>query len=249
VAAVVPDAVVMSAQKFTGWVPLSDEVLPALLRWSSDRSAVLDAPCWGVRVRQENDAEGQGIGLVVESYVGTVRSQVLTASSGALTDLSWQRTPPTCTRAHAIYRAQGDVPSTQVTTSIDATLEAEYARVVEQVVDVQVDAETPTQAQIDTAAAQAAKLALLGGRPVSAVSFTLAETDSVRYGRTVLVGDFVTVDSPAGERTEVLSEVTLAHDRTSGFVVTSTVGDSFSPPRVFAQLLRRLFTLYRTRKA
>lgn len=249
VAPVVTDPVVMSAQKFTGWVPLSDEVLPALLRWSSDRSSVADAPCWGLRVRQENDAAGQGIGLVVESYTATVRTRTLTASSGAVTDLSWRRTAPTCTRAHAIYRSQGDVPVTQVSTAIDATLETEWARVIEKTADVQVDGDTPTQAQITAAADQATRLALLGGRPVSSVSFTLAETDAVRYGRTVVVGDLVPIESPVGDRTEVLGEVTLAHDRSSGFVVSSTVGDSFSPPRVFAQLLRKLFALYRTRKA
>lgn len=236
-----------------GRVPFTDEVLPAIESFSSSRTVYADNPGWGVRVRQENNDAGQGIGLVVETYQGQLRTRTLTASSGVVRDLSWSRTAPTATRVDAVVRLEATdaLPAeVRVYTEADAGLEAECGRVVQVSTDVTVDTSNgrPADADIEAQAREEARLALVGGRSISSISVTLAETETFRYARTFRVGDLVPVQTPVGTRAELVKEAVLSHARQDGMSITSTIGEDLTPLRVIGKSIQRLSARYRLRK-
>lgn len=69
--------------------------------------------------------------------------------------------------------------------------------------------------------ADAAADALAEGGTKYGLSVTLAETAAFRYGKTLLVGDTITVD----DYTDVCREVTISDTADAGIVVSPTVGD------------------------
>ena len=174
----------------------------------------------------------QGAGLVLDVYVPTVRARVLTEDSGVLVGGNWTRTRASAT--DVIVGGQGEgtartfrlVRDTGLATAIGTRLE------------VFTDAtDLTTTADLDARAGE--KLA--EGAPAAGISLQLAETSTWRYGRTVRVGDVVTVQLATGvTTTDVVGQVVLSHSKQDGLVVSPRVGDESANAEPNAMLARAL---------
>lgn len=195
--------------------PLVDRLWPAV-----DQSGV------GVRVRQV------GAGLRVECYTPTTYPRPLTELSGVVQ--SWSYSGSAFTVSRLVAGDQGEATARSFTASVDAAREAAWGDVVEAFVDAR-DADAPAEV-----AARRAE-ALADGAPRSGFAIELAETDAFRYGRTVKVGDRVTLQVGGQTETEVLREAQLSWTRDEGLLVTPVVGERTDDPDVtLARFISRL---------
>lgn len=183
----------------------------------------------GVSVRQ-------GIsGLDFDCYVPTVRTQLLNEASGILAGGSWSRTGPSAT--DVIVGGQGEGVARTFRRVTNEGRVTEWGTRVEAFRDA---TDVSTAAELDARGA----LTLAEGAPGAGISLELAETATFRYGRTVRVGDVVTVEiAPGFTLTDVVRSVVLAHGRDSGLTVTPRAGAETStadPNATLAKAISRL---------
>lgn len=185
--------------------PLTDRLMPAV-----------DQAGLGVNVRQS------GLGLVVECYVPTVRTQVLSEKSGTLLAWSWNRTAPTSTRV--VVGGQGEGIDRDFILKTDTAREAAWGQTfVTEVFRDARDVEIGNSSLLNKRADET----LAEGGPTSGLKITLAETETFRYGKTALVGDRVTISIINGVQiTDVLRSAVMSHTVSDGFLITPSVGDS-----------------------
>lgn len=203
--------------------PLADRLLPAV-----DRAGV------GVTVTQ---AGGR---LVLDCYTPRVRTRELTEASGVLRSWSWSEEEPTATRV--VVGGQGEGLARRFHAQVDTPREQAWGLVAESFRDARhVD---DAGRLPDEAAAALAEAGSLQG-----LALTLAETDTFRYGRTVQVGDQVTVAVAPGVRiTDVLRAAELVDEAREGLVVTPQLGDGDSAEKhdaLIARAIARLAVRYR----
>lgn len=178
----------------------------------------------GITVRQV------GTGMVLDVYVPTDRTaNVLTEASGAVLQWAFTQGGPSATRA--IMGAQGAGTARNFSEVIDATgLEALWGRKSEVFVDASDTSDAPTIAQRGAAA-------LAAGQPVAGFSLSVAETDVVKYGKNLFVGDLVAVQiTPELVVEDVLSECTLTWSTDKGLAITPQVGSATSASSPAAKL-------------
>lgn len=188
----------------------------------------------GISVRQV------GPGLVLDCYVPTVRPRVLSEESGVLVGGSWSKRRASATRV--VVGGQGDGTARVFRLVTDPALETALGTKLEAFRDA---TDTGSPIQLDDRGRQT----LAEGAPAAGISLQLAETATFRYGRTVRVGDIVTVQLATGVTvTDVLGSAVLTHSRTDGFAVSPRVGDdtaSAEPNAVIGRALWRVASTVR----
>lgn len=192
----------------------------------------------GMRVRQS------GSGLLFDVYVPTDRSaRILSEAASTITAWSLTSSGPQATAA--IIATDGEGTARHFTRIQDTTVRDDFGDYIEAFVDAR-DLVNTQASEIAQRAAQA----LADGAPQAGWSVTMAETDVVKYGRNLLVGDRVRVEIlPNLAITDVLSECTITWG-TNGLTVAPKVGSStgqLSPNRLLnkaaASALRGIQTL------
>lgn len=177
----------------------------------------------GVTVRQS------GTGLVIDCYEPTDWRIKLSEAGGAITEGSWSLTPPTATRV--VLAADGAGTGQHFRALVDATLEAEWGFVAEQLVDANdLDHLDPDFEDLATARMQAA---LAAANATTGLSLSLTETATFRYGGTngVHVGDRVTAKLAGGATvTDVLRSASLSWSADNGIQITPVLGEHNSDP-------------------
>lgn len=202
--------------------PLLDRLIPTVDGAGFDKSGL------GITVRQS------GAGLVVDVYETSQYPRDLTEAGGAITEWSLNKSAATATRA--VIGGPGDGIFRTLREQIDSTRETSLNRVIERFRDARdVDpGDVPTlyergQDTIDEGAAK------------SGVSMSLRETANFRYGRSVRVGDKVTVKLGGKTITNVLTEATLSWTRDAGWKATPKVGDiTDSADKTLARSIRHI---------
>jgi hypothetical protein len=188
----------------------------------------------GVRVRQS------GAGLVLDCYTPAVRSRVLTEQSGVLGTGQWSRTGPSAT--DVVIGGQGEATARTFRLTRSVPLAAAWGTRVEVFRDAN---DISAAADLDARAAQT----LAEGAPGAGIALQLAETDTFRYGRSLVVGDVVTVQVAAGLTvTDVVRSATLTHSADDGLTVLPQVGDESAtaePNALLARGLARVATAVR----
>ena len=186
---------------------------------------LLDTAGVGVTVRQE------GAGLVVDCYAPTVRSQPISETSGVLVDWSYTMQAPAATRV--VVGGQGEGTAREFVSVVDTAREQLWGESIEVFRDAR-DSDDPT------VQAERAQETLAEGAPTTGLTLTLAETPGYRYGKSVRVGDTVTVDvAPGVSVTDTLHEARITWDTQDGLQVTPVVGERSDDPAV---TLRRTIT-------
>lgn len=176
-----------------------------------DLLPLVDAAGVGVTVRQ------QGAGLVLDCYTPTVRPRVLTEASGVIAGGQWSRTGPTAT--DVIVGGQGEGTARVFRRVADNSRATDWGTRVEVFRDAN---DVAAVAELDARGAQT----LAEGAPGAGIALELAETETFRYGRSLVVGDRVTVELAAGVTlSDYVSAVTLTYSKDSGLEVTPRVGD------------------------
>jgi hypothetical protein len=179
--------------------------------------------------------EQVGTGLVVDVYVPTDRTtRVLSEAAGTLTSWALSSSGPSATAA--IVATDGASTARHFAQFLDSATETLWDERVEAFVDARDLVNTQT-AEIAQRAAQT----LTDGAPQAGWSVAIAETDVVRYGRNLLVGDRVAVQiTPSLALQDILSEVALTWSADNGFTVTPQVGapnQTAQPNRMLARVL------------
>lgn len=209
-------------------VPLSDVVEPA-----ADLGGI------GLRVHQAAGADTIGI----DCYVGVDRSaRVLSEASGAVVAWSLTTNAPTATRAVIGMDGEGDARN--FTSVVDAAMEGDW-QAIESFVDARDldDGTAGGQRGTDKLAEQAAS---------TSVTATLAESPAWTFGRSLFLGDLVTVEPIAGlSRVETVREARLTYTAEDGLVVVPVVGDpdATEPERATAKAIRAIAAAVRTLRA
>lgn len=207
--------------------PLTERLMPAV-----------DQAGLGVRVHQTSlDADGGG--LTLDVYEPVVRERVLTESSGILIAWGWSQGGPNNTRV--IVGGQGEGIDRDFTMKTDTARETEWGTAsIHEVFRDARDVELGNYALLEKRADET----LAEGAPTAGLKLTLAETDTFRYGRTVLVGDMVTVQvAPGVEITDVLRSVSLDYTVSNGLEIQPVVGDQTATDEhdmLIARAIRRL---------
>lgn len=178
-----------------------------------------------------------GSGITMDVYVPTDRTaRILTEDSGGLLAWSLATTGPSATAA--IIGTDGDAAARHFTLQQDTTLRDQWGEYVEAFVDARDLVHTQTS-EINLRAVQA----LQAGQPQAGWSVTVAETDVVKYGKNLFVGDRVAVQiTPTLALADVLSECTLSWGD-NGLTVAPVVGTNSgqaSPNRAFAQAIAKV---------
>lgn len=179
-----------------------------------------------------------GSGFVFDVYQPTDRTaQPLSEASGTLLDWKLQTTGPTVTRV--VVGGGGDGALRGFTLTTDSARESEWGVKVETFADA---SSATTAADLS----QAAAAALSVGQASAGFSVTAAETDIVRFGKNLFVGDLIRVRiSDSLDVSDVLSSCSLAWTDDAGLTVTPQVGSgsaSQSPDAVLARAVSRLYT-------
>lgn len=209
-------------------VPLSDVVEPA-----ADLGGI------GIRVAQQPGASTIG----VDAYVGADRTnRVLSESSGAVVAWSLTGNAPSATRAVIGMDGEGDLRN--FTSAVDAAAESDW---------------WPSETFVDardlddgTSGGQRGEDKLAELAATVSVSVTLAETPSWTFGRTVFLGDMVTVEVlPGVTRVERVREAQLTYTAADGLVVQPVVGDpdATEPERAQAKAIRSIAAAVRSLRA
>ena len=187
--------------------PIADRLLP-----------LLETAGVGVTVRQS------GAGLVVDCYTPTVRPQVISEDSGALVDWAWSSQAPSATRV--VVGGQGEGTAREFLSVIDSDREAQWGESIE----VFRDARDTEDAAVH---AERGRETLTEGAATTGLTLTLAETPGFKYGRSVRVGDTVTVQvAPGVTVTDTLREAQIVWDAQDGLHVTPIVGERSDDPSV-----------------
>jgi hypothetical protein len=189
--------------------PLTERLMPAV-----------DLAGIGVRVRQTSLGPYGG-GLTLDVYEPVTRERTITESSGILVEWGWSRSGPTNTRV--IVGGQGEGIDRDFRLKTDTAREAAWgpASVHEVFRDAR-DVELGNYDLLDKRADET----LAEGAPTAGLKLRLAETETFRYGRTVLVGDKVTVTvAPGVEITDVLRSANITHSTEAGLRIEPVVGD------------------------
>ena len=157
-------------------------------------------------------------GLVFDVTAGTDRTaRVLSEAAGTITDWSFSTTGPGSTRR--IIGGQGDDTTRVFRERAAGALETAWGVIIEALTD------SPGE-DTTTALDLAGDADLAATAPTAGVSVTVAETDVVRYGRNLLVGDLVAVQvTDSLLVTDTLSAATVTWSTDGGLVVEPTVGD------------------------
>lgn len=185
--------------------PLYERLFPVV------DGAGIEAAGIGVTVRQVGDH------LELDCYEPSVYPRDLTEAGGAIVEWSYRSLEPIATRT--VIGGQGEGIYRMFRTVTDAARETEYARVIERFRDARDTADIPTlyergQETIDE------------GAPKVGLSLTLAETETFRYGRSVRVGDKVSLSvGPDFVVDDVLREAVLSWTADAGWRSTPKVGD------------------------
>lgn len=218
--------------------------LPVTIPASSGRGATVTASLRMTRVSDAiaalADAGGIGVSIVqsgagwaLDCYLGADRTaRTLSEAGGTITDWSWTATPPKATRV--VVGGQGEAAARVFRARLDAAAESAWG-VVEEFIDAR-DLSTPTD--LDARGNQ--RLAEMAA--TSGFAVTLAETDTVAYGRNLAVGDLVKVEVvPGVTRTDLLREVSLEWTTSDGLKVQPVMGDpDAAPERLLTKTLRDL---------
>jgi hypothetical protein len=185
----------------------------------------------GIRVHQNGSA-----GLVLDVYEPADRTaRVLSESAGTITAWSFSSTGPASTRQ--IIGGQGELTARQFRQRVATARESEWATRIEQFTDAR---NADTTAGLD----QDGDENLADTAPTAGVTVTVAETDVVRYGRNLFVGDRVAVRiTPNLVVEDILSAATITWSAADGLTVEPAVGDagSESSDAVLVNSLRRAF--------
>ena len=207
--------------------PLTERLMPAV-----------DQAGLGVRVRQTS-LGADGGGLTLDVYEPVVRERVITESSGVLIEWGWSQGGPNNTRV--IVGGQGEGVDRDFTMKTDTVREAEWGTA--SIHEVFRDARDVELGNYDLLEKRADET-LAEGAPTAGLKLTLAETDTFRYGRTMLVGDIVTVSvAPGVEITDVLRSVNLNYTVQNGLEIEPVVGDQTATDEhdmLIARAIRRL---------
>lgn len=169
----------------------------------------------GIRIDQVGSA------LVVDVYVPTDRSsRVLSEAAGTLTSWALNSGGPSATAA--IVATDGAGTARHFDQFLDSATETLWGERAEAFVDAR-DLNHTQTSEVTQRGAQA----LADGAPQAGWSVTVAETDVVKYGKNLFVGDRVAVQvTPALAVVDILSECTLSWVPGAGATVTPQVGSS-----------------------
>lgn len=191
---------------------LADRLFPAV-----DQAGV------GLSVKQAVATDGTSSGLVVDAYTPAAYPHTITDRSGILT--KWDYTTSAATATRVVTGGQGEGTAREFRATTDTVLEAATGDVVEVFVDARDTAVSAEQDARGTAA-------LLENGPVTGLKVQLAETDTFRYGRSLRVGDAVTLSLAGGAVTitDVVREATLTWDE-NGLMVSPLIGDRATEAR------------------
>lgn len=200
--------------------PIFDRLFPVV------DGAGLEAAGIGVTVKQV------GASLVLDVFEPNVYPRDLTEAGGAIVDYSYTLAGPTATRV--VVGGQGEAQARVFRNYVDATRETLYGRKIERFRDARdVDdvADLPARGQ-ET---------LDDGAPKSGIAITLSQTDNLRYGKSINIGDQATMRVGNATITDVVREVVLSWTRDAGWKVTPKVGErTDDPDTMFAVALRRM---------
>lgn len=201
--------------------PLYDKLFPAV-----DQAGI------GVTVRQKTREEAISTGapgLILDCYEPTIRTRPLTdAPGGPLKSWSFTRTAPTATTV--IVGGSGEGTAREFRRVRDTALEAAWHMRAEVFRDAR---DTDIDAEMDARGAET----LAEGKPTTGFNIELAETATFRYGRTLNVGDIVTINvAPNAPIQEVIREVVISHTTEGGLTVKPTVADG--PPEAIGVIAR-----------
>jgi hypothetical protein len=186
-----------------------------------------------------------GTGLQFQVYQPTDRSLTARFSFdlGNLTDASYTTTPPTMTRALVVA---GGASSPRVCKLYDRADSLIPGLLIEGFVD-KTDVDTASvdlTAQMD----QAADEALTSGASQGNLSMTPIDIPDLAFGVDYSVGDIVSCQVRNAFFSDVVREVTINADSSSGTTVRATLGstDSSDTSDVVAQIFRFLVQVKRT---
>lgn len=196
--------------------PLTDRLYPAV-----DQAGI------GVTVRQS------GAGLVLDCYEPTVITRPVAEDSGILVKWAFTRNLPTVTRV--VVGGQGEGTAREFSQVIDAARQTSWGLIAESFRDAR---DTDDPVVMTTRANEA----LAEGNVTATFDIELAETATFRYGRTLHVGDIVTVQvQPGVELSEVVRSVEITHTLSDGLTVTPKVGaDESTSDDIYAAAIARL---------
>ena len=201
--------------------PLYERLFPVV-----DGSGI-EAAGVGVTVKQV------GSGLVLDCFTPSLYPRTLSELGGAVVDWSWSKVSTTATRV--VVGGQGEAQARVLRNYVDTAREAAVGHKIERFRDARdVDdvADLPARGQ-ET---------LDDGAPKSGLSITLAQTENLRYGRSISVGDRVNLEvGPGVVISDIMREATLSWTSEDGWQVTPKVGDrSDDPDTMLARTIRRL---------
>lgn len=202
--------------------PIFDRLFPV------EDGAGVSAAGVGFDIRQD------GAGFRLSTYVPRVYPRDLTTESGIVRDYSYNVDEPTVTRA--VVGGQGEAQARVFRHVIDAGRETEIARILEIFRDAR---DTP---DVDELYERGQESIDEGGRKAG-LSMSLSETPNFRYGKSVRVGDQISIKlNPDLTITDVLNEATLSWTREGGWRATPKVGErSDSTDLILAKGLSRLY--------
>jgi energy-converting hydrogenase Eha subunit E len=182
-----------------------------------------------------------GGGLVFSVYEPADRSASVRFSrtTGSLGSYQYQLTAPTGTTA--IVGDGGSGVGRRFTSYTDTTAESDWGLRVEVFVDM---ASTTDVTQV----IQGGQQALDSGSPQAQVTFAPRDTPQASYGSDYALGDTVTVQTGSRQLVDVVREVSLTDDTTSGVTVSPTVGgsqaaDASATPTIYRQLRSALVAI------
>lgn len=223
----------------------------------------------GVSIRQINGE------IVLDCYVPTTYPHTLSEESGIVQDWSWTNTMPKAT--HVVVGGREEAKLREFRAFSDSAAAALWGRRRETFVDSRdvgsklnewygdmksaQEATPPDTAEIaalnasypairaeyEALVAKRGSEALTEGAEKTGIRMVLSETESFRYGKSVRVGDKVSMAvGPGLTLTDLLREAELKWDFADGVTATPSVGDiTDNPDRVFAKALRNSATRIR----
>jgi len=181
--------------------------------------------------------------ITVDAYVGTDRTaRTLSEAAGAITAWSVTANAPTATRAVIGMDGEGDART--FTSAVDTAAEADW-----EAVEVFVDARDLDDG---TAGGQRGEDKLAEQGATVSVTASLTETPTWTFGRSLFLGDRVTVEPiPGLVSVEMVREVRVTYTAAEGLVVEPVIGDpdATEPERATAKAIRSIAGAVRSLRA
>lgn len=189
--------------------PLTDVILP-----------LLTGTGIGLRVVQDAPTDGNGTGLLLDVYETTADPIALTEDAGIVQSWSWSMQAPTATRT--VIAGNGTGTSREFAQVVDTAAETLWGFKTEVLTDGS-DLDYPALPADVTAKGQAT---LTAAAASAGLSVQLSETANFTYGKSVNVGDTVTLEvGPGITITDILSQANLTYDPDNGFQASPVIGD------------------------